>query len=1312
MKSLFVWISLLILASSWAWATPQASVGNTVGVAVHYRLPTDGPLPKTYRVTLAAADPKDANWIISTFASGVVRTVTEENQGKFTETWDGLDDNYMPVPPGTYAIKGIYMSAETWSIDGQSHTIIPKLASVGGSWGQSPSQDALPNKIEGDPVGSPFRCVDVAPNGMGVAYFQYLENGTNAFLIDFTKPIGYDQLLKGYASGGWAGGFSACTDGRQAWILCNVGKQFILHADGTPFGHQKATYFYNVYFPEGWATGLTAWPDPQLGHSVVFVSERGKNLPPQPGSKDGYAEESETERINQVIALDGNDASLLTTWKVDHPLSVKARGGKLYVLHGSNGTFEVLSLPLDGNWKQAQFSLLFIVPKGIIPFDVEVDSHGRFYLSDSTANHVYQFDVQGKQLRTYGNLDVQKEGHYDPQTFMAPEKLACWTDAQGKDRLLVVEQGGPNRLSEWSGDEGALIRQWVIPQPNANDGYAVDPRHPDEIYLCGQLNTLVRWKVDYATGQWKPNAVWSNVGAPHGGQGGFGGKLLMSFANPRLFYRGDEAYLAFANGYAIYHFEGDRCRPCAAILHQKIDKKEHYYLWRDVNGDGQVQDNEYLPFETVPPPGTLRYFGETWFDDLSLVAIGGGTSDIWRLAPPSFDSRGTPLFDPLGWKKVLTDDVFVAKKAGTATATRGGNEAASNGYDCAWADVSAGHDGDIYVNARFGPSFSANCGAQFKLSRYVPDGKGGYVQRWRVGRMAIQGNARSGEACGSIFPGSPINGLIGIVDSCRAGLEIYTEDGLYVDTLFPDARIMTHDAMGAYWQPGEYFSGYYYINRDNGKIYLALGKVMPKIYEVKGWSSSVNPVKTLALLDKEVTMAANQIALPPEIALQVRGGAAAARVARFYPAPGGGPALDGTMNGWEACDPVQFSSGADQKIEARCYYDPDHLYIRWHARLGHKFEAKPFESVQHLFAHDRGNDTLGLFLQSNPNAKPGSTQPGGRPGDVRFVFGLFQDGAVLKPAVLGMYPTWTGGGAAPVTYTTPVGKASFAHVGLVPGVAVGYKIDADGKGFVLTAALPRSAIPGAPELNGWRTTGNFDANLGGVDRFWWSNVDGSASRETFDEPTEARLYPGCWSPVQFMSIDTLPIHSWMAIGPFGFPEIGKLDVRKDRAQIIKTLCGSVFPPDSRRDLTATYDGDNTRTRIAQRKLAWKNVELSVDLVDLRKSLNWAGFNDEGTCYLVTHIYTPQAAELMLQLSEPHGQSFIGGQLNGNPLPQVTEKGAIHLDASKPLSLQAGWNELLIRRDVIWGEMNLGATLMAEPAVLWKLKISGPAPAKP
>src|SRR4051794_18237080 len=96
---------LAVTAAARAGAAPFAIPTTTpsapaAGVPISYQLPADGPLPRTYRVTLAVVDPKDPDWIVSQFAAGVVRTVTAENGGKFAETWDGLDDNFMPVPPG------------------------------------------------------------------------------------------------------------------------------------------------------------------------------------------------------------------------------------------------------------------------------------------------------------------------------------------------------------------------------------------------------------------------------------------------------------------------------------------------------------------------------------------------------------------------------------------------------------------------------------------------------------------------------------------------------------------------------------------------------------------------------------------------------------------------------------------------------------------------------------------------------------------------------------------------------------------------------------------------------------------------------------------------------------------------------------------------------------------------------------------------------------------------------------------------------------------------------------------------------------
>jgi hypothetical protein len=1293
---------IVALFGAFGWVVSAAASDNSAaaaaqgGAVVHYQLPTDGPLPRTYLVTLAVTDPRDPAWIVSNFASGTVRTVTVENQGRFSETWDGLDDNFMPVPPGRYGVKGIYMPAQKWAIDGQYHAVIPKLAAMGCSWGQAPAEDTLPDRIEGDPVIAPLRDVDVAANGMGAVTFEYLENGQNYFLTDFTKPIGYRQIVAGFESGNFAGATSTCTDGSAIWSFsADGGRKFIGRADGKPFGHQNANRD-NVYLPDGWVMALAAWPEKSAGRTVVFDAE---------AQKMGSPDNDESDRVDRVRALDGGNASVLAEWKIEHPLGLAARNGRLYILHARGGGFAVLSLALADGWEKARPSLLFKVPAGMKPFDIEVDSHARVYLSDSAANHVYQFDAHGRLLRTYGRLGAQAPGHYDAQTFMAPEKLACWTDAQGQDRLLVVEMAGPNRLSEWSGDSGALLRQWVVPQTHSNDGYAVDPHHPDLLYLQGQRDTMVRWKIDYATGQWTPDAVWSQVGPS-----GFDNKLFASVGRPQLIYRGDEAYLVFGRGYLVYHLEGDRLRACAALLVEHPDPDpDHaeFYLWRDRNGDGHVQPGEYRPFAIDRPPGTLRYFGETWSDDLSLVCMGQNTCDIWRLAPTGFDGRGTPLYDPHGWRKLLTDEIFTARQAGTATALHGGNEVAST-FNSDWASiVQSGRD--LYVSARSGPDFSSNQGAQYKLSRYVAGADGALHQRWRVGRVALAGTAQPGEVYGPIYSSPPLNGLMSIIDNSRAGIVLYTGDGLYVDTLFPDDHLVSHDQMGAYWQPGEFFAGNVYANRDNGKIYLAMGKTMPQIFEAQGWSTTLSPVHPITTLDATVRLDAGEIGSPPEAALELRGGASASRVARFAPATGAPPALDGSMRGWEACDPVQFANGPEQSVEVRCLYDRGHLYLRWHARTGHEVRIRSLGLPEHLFAHDRAADTLGLYLQGDPQAGPGAASPGGRPGDARFVFGLFKQDDATRTVVLGMYPSWDGANATPRTYRTPAGgSATFAHVGLVPGVKAGYVLDPDGEGFVLAASLPRAALPNAPRLEGWRTEGNFDANFGGHARFWWSNADGSASRETLDEPTEARLYPGAWSPVQCVPVTSLPIHSWMAIGPFGSPKINQLDYDKDRNEVVRILFGSTFPPDTNRDLGAVYNGPLTHTRVAQRRVAWRKVETSGDTVDFSKALDWTGYNDEGAAYLLTHIYSPQPADVTLGVTSPGGQYAVHGQLNGRALPVVGKllEPWTQIDPAQPLHLQAGWNELLIRRDFIWGDMTLGASLKADPAVLWQLRISG------
>lgn len=311
-KTLTGIVLALVLAAVQPARAQQST--ETVGVPVSYELPADGPLPQTYRVTLAITAPDNPDWIVSQFACGVVRTVTAENQGQFTETWNGLDDNYMPLPPGSYGVKGIYMPAAKWKITGEYHSLIPNLVlGAGDSWFPTREQDNKYPWLWGAGDG-PMMDISVAPadsgrHGIATIYHNYIENSTNPFLLDLNKPIGYDQILASYGSGGAAGGWATATDGELVWCLCdNGGIPFVYRADGKRFGSGRARFRRDVYVPRGEPTGIAAWRDPATGQRYVYlVQETALDPADLPGS-------SSTARSPPGSAVQTGRPPRATTW--------------------------------------------------------------------------------------------------------------------------------------------------------------------------------------------------------------------------------------------------------------------------------------------------------------------------------------------------------------------------------------------------------------------------------------------------------------------------------------------------------------------------------------------------------------------------------------------------------------------------------------------------------------------------------------------------------------------------------------------------------------------------------------------------------------------------------------------------------------------------------------------------------------------------------------------------------------------------------------------------------------------------------------
>ena len=436
-----------------------------------------------------------------------------------------------------------------------------------------------------------------------------------------------------------------------------------------------------------------------------------------------------------------------------HPRAIQVQGGKLWALHlDPSGQWTVSAVALNAGVPQGEWQGVCTIQGVGAVTDFKVDAAGNLYVTDIDANQVYKLDPQGKIVASFGHGTVQKAGHYDERVFMSPAKVAIWANAQGQERVLVVEQSGPGRVSEWS-TEGELLRQWFPSQVHANTTYAVDPERPEDVYLAISQpvsgSGLVRFKVNYETGEWKVDAVWPDVC-------GWDDRFPGGVDYPRIINVGGRKYLAFARvkesrfGCMIYRMDGENWVPSAGLV--TVDQPGApkpaalQYWWHDANGDGKLQESEYIN-SPARLPKKIRYWGDNWLEDLSLAMIQTGGREVWRLAPSGFDEHGNPIFDGTKWTKLLTDSVMQARAEGVVDLLHGGNEV-GNQFNIEWVDICNSPDQGYYLTIYSGPNCpggidsTGGFGTQTKLSRYVPDGQGGFRMKWRVGSQGVRPGQR------------------------------------------------------------------------------------------------------------------------------------------------------------------------------------------------------------------------------------------------------------------------------------------------------------------------------------------------------------------------------------------------------------------------------------------------------------------------------------------------------------------------------------------------------------------------------------------
>ena len=284
-------------------------------------------------------------------------------------------------------------------------------------------------------------------------------------------------------------------------------------------------------------------------------------------------------------------------------------------------------------------------------------------------------------------------------------------------------------------------------------------------------------------------------------------------------------------------------------------------------------------------------------------------------------------------------------------------------------------------------------------------------------------------------------------------------------------------------------------------------------FEVEGWSAEGIQTTPVTFVDGPTVHLAKENSFdPPGIASQIRGFAPKGSTLPVTPIGSTPPSMDGSLAGWESATAAKFAIdglNVDQpaQIETRLMYDQDNIYVNWvidQNGTGWRYPTPDLDPASRMFIHGRGATTCSLYIQGNVSAGYNRKLPTlGRPGDARFVFGVFNSSSdsASQMSVLGVYPFWNSsfGPATPVTYEVSWHNVSMANVVELKTIKKGFTISPDGYEVRMSAVLPRSLVPWLSTLkSGMLTGGDMSCNVMGFEKGWWMNYDLYASEITWD----------------------------------------------------------------------------------------------------------------------------------------------------------------------------------------------------------------------
>jgi len=973
--------------------------------------------------------------------------------------------------------------------------------------------DCLDDQGKPVPVGM-YKAVGLSQDGLGAEYDMSFYNpgtppwqtisGNGAWGADHASPTSVAT------SGDWM--ILACPGaegGSGIWGIAPDGKKKWGEKRGAQVIAADTNYVYAI--TNSWySSGAFCRFDKSTGANRPFVLD-GKARPFELTFKDILGEDIKSivtsiavNAGNIVMVLnDGSIAMLdIDTAAVKKRLKVKDAGVTALAFNNDGKLFAVQSGKIAGvNIETGELTVIAMPGLGFA-VGLAIDGSGNLVTADNGSDcQVKAFTPAGALAYTCGKKGGRPiRGIWDPGTMRQMSAVAV--DSKGS--IWVTEQcETPRRVSVW-GKDGKLVRDYI-----GNSGYA-----GTDCFIHDEDPTLayagpVEMKLDRVNNSWKVTQVlWVPdytenerfMASPRSGADWGQSSIITSSASGKKI-----SYLyAYKGPSVVFMKRGASWQPVAAIGSVEqlrvnepsvpdpfvgLAPKDGIY-WNDTNKDGKVTIDECI----VVKAGLQ--FGAFWSGflgaDMSIYGQG-----LVRYQPIRFTDDGAPVYGPAGMINLGGDYNGSLAPAGNTDLL----------FCLTYNNYPSATPGMLGVDTKTGK-------VRWTYPNPYPGVHGSHGATMPKPGLMIGAQ----KICGAV----KVNDKIGYVALVRGNLGqdfLFTEDGLYVGSLFQDGRLPADGLpekesalrgmpMEGFSEGGEPFNGCF-VKQSDDKIRLTTGmaREAAMILEIKGLETinRIKPVavnidiKSLVKADAENTARVKVAAAPKVYNL--------ARIDKS-------PIIDANPQEWKDIEAMPISrQGQPDKGSVKLTYDNTNLYALFEVS-----DSTPWMN--------EGKDYTRLFKTGDAVDLQLSTIAGGKSqndpktGDLRVVFAQYQG----KPAAVLMIPVDP---TAPKTlaknYTTGWTK-HFDRVELLTDAKVVVKID--GSHYWVEASVPLANLnltlkPGT-SIRG--DAGFISSNALGIintARTYWSN---QATNLVNDEPLEAWLYPNSWGEIVITTTAVVELH--------------------------------------------------------------------------------------------------------------------------------------------------------------------------------------------